>query len=191
MKKKDFERRTHLKQSHFSFLKKPRKKHGGETHAKTRKRKEERPFDPAKQLHITMRSSGAVGDRSMLHPSRARIIRMIVFRAATRNGIELKQFVCVGNHLHFLIQTKSRRLIPARLALRAFLRESAGLIARAMTGAKKGQPAARPFWDYLTWSRIVEWGRDLSRIKKYFQKNFQEFIYILAQNNWPTPELPP
>ncbi len=192
MKKKE-------KQMHFPFFKKQRKdhggehakEHGGEAHAKTRKRKEARPFDPAKQLHITMRSSLAVGKGSMLHPSRSRIIRMIVFRAAKRHGIILREFVCVGNHLHFLIQTKSRRIFPARLALRRFLREVAGLIARLMTGAKKGQPALKRFWDYLTWSRIVEWGRDLAGIKKYFQKNIQEFLYILFQNNWPTPEWPP
>ncbi len=163
------------KQTHFSFFKKTRKEHakehGGEAHSKTRKRKEARPFDPSKHLHITMRSSGAVGKRSMLHPTRSRLIRMIVFRAAKRHGIELREFVCVGNHLHFLIQTKSRRIVPARLALRRFLREVTGLIARLMTGAKKGQPALKRFWDDLAWSRIVEWGKDLAGIKRYFQKN--------------------
>ncbi len=90
----------------------------------------------------------------------------------------LREFVCVGNHFHFLIQTKSRRIFPARLA-------------RVMTGAKKGQPALKRFWDDLAWSRIVEWGRDLAGIKRYFQKNIQEFLYVLFQNNWPTLEWPP
>ncbi len=65
------------KQMHFPFFKKQRKEHakghGGEAHSKTRKRKEARPFDPNKQLHITMRSSLAVGKGSMLHPSRANV----------------------------------------------------------------------------------------------------------------------
>lgn len=183
--------KNEAKQIKFSFSKKSKKEHGGEVLAKIRKRKEARPFDPSKHLHLTMRSSRAVGEKSMLHPSRSRLIRSIVFRAAKRNAIELKEFVCVGNHLHFLIQTKSRRLIPARMSLRAFLREVAGLVARVMTGAKKGQPAVKPFWDHLAWSRIVEWGRDLFGIKKYIQKNIREFIFILEQNNWPTPELPP
>ena len=170
-----------------------KKEHGGEVHAKRRERKEERPFNPAKSLHVTMRSTYAVGERSMLHPSRSRVIRRIVFSAAGRHGIILQRYVCVGNHLHFLIRTKSHRMRQARPALRAFLREVAGLVARVVTGAKKGTPSGidRPFWDHLAWSRIVEWGRDLVILKKYIEKNIQEFLFILFENGWPTPELPP
>ena len=127
----------------------------------------------------------------MLHPSRSRVIRAIVYRAAKRHGIILQRYVCVGNHLHLLLRTKSHRMLQARPALRAFLREVSGLVARAVTGAKKGVPAGGRFWDHLAWSRIVDWGRDLLTIGKYFEKNFQEFVHILIENNWPTPECPP
>jgi hypothetical protein len=82
-------------------------------------------------------------------------------------------------------------MLQARPALRAFLREVSGLVARAVTGAKKGMPTSGRFWDHLAWSRIVDWGRDLLTIRKYFEKNFQEFIHILIENSWPTPEWPP
>ena len=142
--------------------------HGGETYAKSGRRKTARPFDPGKPLHITMRASLAVEARSMLHPKRVRIIKNIVYDAAKRQGIEIKKYVCVGNHLHILLQTKARRMIQARPALRAFLREVGGLVARVVTGAEKGRPLYSPtqkrrgdakekprFWDYLAWSRIV------------------------------------
>ncbi len=174
------------------------KEHGGETYAKSGRRKTARPFDPEKPLHITMRSSLAVEERSMLHPKRARIIKNIVYAAAKRQRIEIKKYVCVGNHLHILLQTKARRMIQARPALRAFLREVGGLVARVVTGAEKGHPLnwstqkrrgdskEKPrFWDYLAWSRVVTWGRDLLGVGKYFLKNEYDAIHILTLNNWP------
>ncbi|MGK5086949.1 hypothetical protein WDW86_05280 [Bdellovibrionota bacterium FG-2] len=174
------------------------KEHGGEAYAKSGRRKTARPFDPGKPLHITMRSSIAVEERSMLHPKRARIIKNIVYNAAKRQGIVIKRYVCVGNHLHLLLQTKARRMIQARPALRAFLREVGGLVARVVTGAEKGRPLNSPihksqkneedkrrFWDYLAWSRIVTWGKNLIGVGKYFLKNEYDAVHILALNNWP------
>ncbi len=170
------------------------KEHGGETYAKSGRRKTARPFDPGKPLHITMRSSLALEDRSMLHPKRARIIKNVVFNAAKRQGIVINRYVCVGNHLHILIQTKASRMIQARPALRAFLREVGGLVARVVTGAEKGRPLNSPtqknkeklrFWDYLAWSRIVTWGKDLIGVGEYFLKNEYDAVHILALNSWP------
>ncbi len=166
------------------------REHGGEKHAKLRCRKTVRPFDPGKPMHITMRSSMAVHERSMLHPTRARVIKDIVCRAARRRGIVIRKYVCVGNHLHLLIQTKARRMVQARPALRAFLREVSGLVARVMTGAQKGRPAKQRFWDYLAWSRIVEWGRDLVGLKHYFTKNEYDALLVLERENWPDVTLP-
>ena len=167
------------------------REHGGEDHATAHGRKTARPFDPARPLHITMRSRMAVDEGSMLNPKHVKIIKGIVYAAATRHGVVIQRYVCVGNHLHLLLQTKSRRMHTARPALRAFLRQTAGLIARVMTGAKKGTPAAhtkgtgsRKFWDHLVWSRIVTWGKDLCGIFKYFEKNRADSYDILACWGW-------
>jgi len=164
--------------------------HGGEDHAKAHKRKTARPFDPARPLHITMRSTMAVDEGSMLHPKRVKIIKNITYAAAARHGVVIQRYVCVGNHIHLLLQTKSRRMHTARPVLRAFLRQAAGLIARVMTGAKKGAPAGRTgasqrkFWDHLVWSRVVGWGKDLRGIFKYFEKNRADSYDILACWGW-------
>lgn len=158
--------------------------HGGGNYEKKGLRKTARPFDPQRPLFITMRSKKAVGERSMLHPKRIKIIREIVYRSAKRQGMIIKKYVCVGNHLHILIETKSRRMFIARPALRAFMREVSGLIARVMTGAKKGVPGREKFWDYLAWSRIVSWGRHLKNTYKYFEKNCGDAYFILRDNLW-------
>ena len=174
------------------------REHGGEDQAKAHRRKTARPFDPARPLHITMRSTMAVDEGSMLNPKHVKIIKGIVYGAAARHGVVIQRYVCVGNHLHLLLQTKSRRMHTARPALRAFLRQTAGLIARVMTGAKKGAPAikmgaptthtkgtgSRKFWDHLAWSRIVTWGNDLCGIFKYFEKNRADSYDILACWGW-------
>jgi hypothetical protein len=101
----------------------------------------------------------------------------------------------VGNHLHLLVRT------PTRTAFKAFLRELAGAIPMIVTGAKKGRAlprkkaaaiaghgesgadaaAARGFWDYLPYTRIVRWGRDFNNVKEYFIKNFFEAAGLLTR----------
>jgi hypothetical protein len=144
-----------------------------------------------------MRAESARDEHSMLHPARQRVIRAIVFRAGTRQGVVIERFVNVGNHLHLRLRTKSRRMFEARPALCAFLRETAGLTARAATGARKGNPAqprwgmatpkrdGRKFWDGLVWSRVMSWGRDLASLDRYFRKNERDAARVLAENSWP------
>ena len=120
----------------------------------------------------------------MLNPRCVKIIKNITYSAAARHGVTIQRYVCVGNHIHLLLQTKSRRMHMARPALRAFLRQTAGLVARVMTGAKKGAPAVRRFWDHLAWSRVVEWGKDLFGVHKYFEKNRADSYDILACWGW-------
>jgi REP element-mobilizing transposase RayT len=126
----------------------------------------------------------AQGSLSMIHPKRALVVKGIIERAAKRHGVRVERLVNVGNHLHLLISTHSKRAVQARVAFQAFLKEIAGLIARAMSGAKKGSPQGK-FWDDLAWSRIVRWGKDLARLKRYFAKNEHDAALVLAGEGWP------
>jgi hypothetical protein len=65
-----------------------------------------------------------------------------------------------------------------RLALHGFLRAFAGLAARIVTGAGKGRPVGR-FWDWLAYSRVVEWGRDFFGVRGYVLKNELETLGYL------------
>jgi REP element-mobilizing transposase RayT len=125
------------------------------------KRKEKRPFDPKRALHVVMRSTRAKGDWSMLTPKNHRRVKTIVQEAATKHGIQLYHFANVGNHLHFLF--RARRVE----ALRAFLREVSGRISFQITGSKKTHPLKGKFWDHLPYSRVVSWGRDFKTVTQY------------------------
>ena len=105
-----------------------------------------------------MRSSKARGRYNFRNHQLA--VKRIVERAAARSNIKLHKFANVGNHLHLLISFRSRE------ACQRFLREVAGLIARAVTGARKGRAFGK-FWDALAHSRVVTGLRDLRNVMDY------------------------
>jgi len=183
----------------LSFLPKLSLEHGGEI--RQRRRKIARPIHLRQPLHLVLRSSMmGRGRHSMLAPAHERRVRAIVDTAAEKYDIRVYRFVNVGNHLHLLLQTRTRP------AFQGFLREIAGAIAMLVTGARKSYPleliaspgaradvAARTepapersrshkrFWDRLAYTRVVGWGRDFVTLKRYFIKNHFEAAGLLTR----------
>jgi hypothetical protein len=139
--------------------------HGGEVRLGLRKL--ERPLDLRRPLHVVLRSSRARGAWSLRGQRGARIVRYALRRFVRRFDLRVYEFANVGNHLHLLLRCK------CRLALQNFLRAFAGVTARFITGARKGRPIGR-FWDFLSYSRIVAWGRDFSGVRAYVIRNALE-----------------
>lgn len=144
--------------------------------------RERRPISLKRPLHLVMRSSLARGDRSFLLPKRARRIRAIVDRAASRHGVKLYRFANSGNHLHLVVLPRSRA------AFQGFIRSVTGLIARATLGVERGHAKGMKgsrrsdqvrskrvkFWDARPFTRIIEWGRDYKRVSAYLRQNVLE-----------------
>src|ERR1700722_12023756 len=124
----------------LSFLPKPETQHGG-GHRKG-KRKQRRPFDSKRTLHVSLKS--VKGARSLLRPELKWTVHGLLEKISARRQVRVYRYANVGNHLQ------------------AFLRECAGAVAMAATGAAKGRP--RKFWDGLVWSLVVEWGRQFHRV---------------------------
>jgi REP element-mobilizing transposase RayT len=149
----------------LSFLPKIRLTHGG---AKTQgKRKIARPIDPKRPLHVVLKSSRAKGEWSMLHPKKAKHVDTRSQAIAKKWGIRIYRQANVGNHIHFLLSTPSRR------AFQGFLRELSGTLAMLITGAHKGNPVGK-FWDQLAYSAVVQWGRHFRNVTDYVIKNLFE-----------------
>lgn len=153
-------------QLHFfkspSFSEMNRRAHGGDL--RKGKRKLARPFDPKKPLHLVLRSTRARGEWSLLRTKNEKRVRNLVYREAARAQVEIFRYANAGNHLHLVVRSRNR----ARLA--RFLRTTSGLLARMITGAKKGTAFGR-FWDQLAYSRIVEWGREFLKVCEYLLTN--------------------
>jgi hypothetical protein len=147
--------------------------HGSDT--RKGKRKLARPIDPKRPMHLVLRSERAKGPWSMLRVANERAIERIIWRAAAENRVRIYRYANSGNHLHLLVRAKTRR------GFQDFARTIGALVARAVTGAKKGNPSGK-FWDGLLYSRIVEWGKAYFEAKYYVIRNELEGLGFIARD---------
>jgi REP element-mobilizing transposase RayT len=141
----------------------PRVSHGGAP--SIRKRKTIRPFSPNIPVHLVLRSKRAKGMWSLLHRKNQAKVNSMVYVYAHRFKVKVYRMANVGNHLHLLVKAAEKK------HLADYLRVLAGRIAVAVSGAQKYIKRIGRFWDYLYWSRLVNWGRDFYNVRKYVLAN--------------------
>ena len=105
--------------------------HGGEDSLGLRKIR--RPLDRKRPVHLCMKASCARGHLTMLGINRVKIAQ-IVNTWSRRFHVTLHGFENVGNHLHFILSFKVEE------GFQNFLRTISALIAREVTGARRGKP---------------------------------------------------
>ena len=165
---------THMSFQTRSFSDLKRTEHGGDI--RLGKRKLARPFDPRRPLHVVLRSERATGEWSLRHRRHERAVRDLLNRIARRAKVRVYQFANAGNHLHLILRARSRKLLAW------FLRVACGLLARLITGARRGaaarfpplvegEPYRRAFWAGLVYSRVLEWGRAFRAARDYVRMN--------------------
>jgi hypothetical protein len=150
-----------------------RAEYGGALNGKDRrvgKRKVERPFDRKKPLFLTLKASCAKGKLSMRNYNREVEIKSLIDHEAYRAGAKLHSYSNNGNHLHIFAS------FPSRVAFQKFLRTITAMIARLVTGARKGKPFGK-FWDALAHSRIVTGKRAFVEVMNYVETNIFEASY--------------
>lgn len=141
----------------------PRTRHGGRQSLK--KRKTIRPFATNVPIHLVLKSKRAKGIWSLLHRRNKGRIRVGIYTYAERFKIHVYRSAIVHNHVHLLVKAHDRK------NLADFLRVFAGRTAVIVTGAYKGVKKIGKFWDYLTWSRLVNYGADFYNVRKYVLAN--------------------
>jgi REP element-mobilizing transposase RayT len=135
--------------------------HGGVT--RTGQRKTSRPIEPSLPLYLVLRSSRARGKWSLQKTTTESRVQEILRELSQRHGIKVFEYANGGDQIHLLLRAKSRQ------GFQAFLRAFAGLTARLVTGAKKGKPSGK-FWDALTFSRVLSWGKEFDSVKDLLSK---------------------
>lgn len=128
------------------------------------KRKEARPLTAKKWIHLVLKSKRAQGSWSFLQKSNRKIVSEILKRQARNWGVEIKDWVNMGNHLHIKCRFSQRQ------NFQNFLRTVTALIARQITSAKKGIKIGR-FWDGLAFTRILKSSFEELHLKNYFNAN--------------------
>ena len=140
--------------------------HGGEY--TPGKRKKARPISTKRPIHLTLRSSHAVGCYSFRTKRNREFISALIKFLSRKWGVRIYEFSINSNHLHFALRALTRK------GFQNFLRTLASQIAAFVTGAKKGRPFGKCFFDLPAFTRIAQWGKDFKRLKAYVIQNVLE-----------------
>lgn len=123
-----------------------RTQHGG---SKTKgHRKLERPLSTTRPIHLVLKSHKAKGSLSFLTGKNKPFIESLIKEKAKKFGVKISEYVNVGNHLHLKIKISSRE------SFQKFLKSITNLIARKITGAKRGQSFGK-FWQGQAFTRVL------------------------------------
>lgn len=134
-------------------------------------RKVARPLSTAHPIHIVYRSSKAKAKLSLLNFSRR--IDKILAQQANKFGVTIYEKANSGNHLLLLIRGKRRD------GIQKFYISTTSLIARMVTGARKGKKFGK-FWDHLIYSRVLtSWKREFLGVKDYLVQNTLETLGLV------------
>jgi hypothetical protein len=106
-----------------------------------------------------------------LKPKNYALVRALLRRQAKRHFVALESFVNVGNHLHLKVRPQTRE------GFGNFLRSVTCLLSRAITGARKGRPLKKRFFDALAWSRVVRTWAEEKILDQYFDDNALEAAF--------------
>ncbi len=153
--------------------------HGGTSLKKRRKTK--RPLTPGAITHLVLKSSKAQGELSFY--AHKELVHSLLKQKAKKFFVELHGFVNMGNHLHIKVRFKDRK------RFQQFLKSYTALLARKITGAKKGSRFGK-FWDGLAYTRVLTSKFEELGLAKYFEGNhierelgYEERVHYLKRWN--------
>jgi REP element-mobilizing transposase RayT len=129
--------------------------------------KRARPIAPRSTVHLVLKSSKARGRLSFLNPANKHVIQAIIKKQAKKYYVRIDQYANVGNHLHIKVY------LQATEEFRNFLRSITCLIARHVTGARRGKKFGT-FWDALAFTRILKTFTEHQVLERYIFANIAE-----------------
>lgn len=135
--------------------------HGGKPQ---KGRKLERPLAKKHPIHLVLKSSRAKGSWSFLSFRNRIWIEATLRSKAKKFGVKINDFANIGNHLHLKVRIHNRE------NFQHFLRALTSVIARKITGARKGNKRG-PFWDHLAFTRVLRSWREELYLRGYFMAN--------------------
>jgi REP element-mobilizing transposase RayT len=127
-----------------------------------------RPLSTKYAIHLVLKSELARGNKSFLRARNVDRIDQIVRGRAKKCGVRILHFVNVGNHIHLVVKLHDRQ------AYASFIRVVTGLIARHVLQAQRNASKGLKFWQARPFTRLVSWGRDYNRVKRYMEKNREQ-----------------
>jgi hypothetical protein len=166
---------SHLNNKELGGALKKRFIHGG---AKSNgRRKEFRPLSTKDSIHLVLKSSRAKGIYSFLYKENPNQVKHLLYKQARKFFVKITHYANVGNHLHLEVK------ITARKEFQQFLRSVTCLIARKVTGARRGKKFGR-FWDNLAFTRVLKSFAEHRILNIYIMANQLEAIGGHEARSW-------
>jgi REP element-mobilizing transposase RayT len=128
-------------------------------------RKLARPLDRKRPVHLVLKSEHARGALSFLTAKNRVSVERIIRKRALQFAVKIHRKEVMTNHVHIVVSFTNRRLFQN------FLRTVAALISREVTGARRGKPFGKRFWQGLLFSRVIFGRRDFKTMAGYLEKN--------------------
>jgi REP element-mobilizing transposase RayT len=162
-------RKNTSKKPQLQLLAKQSNAYGGELLKKRKGRRHGRPLATKYSMHLVLRSTVAIGEKSFLKPINRQAIQKIVQKFSRKYGVKIISLANVGNHLHFHIKLGNRH------SYRAFIRAITAAIAMAVRGVNRWTSHKKEkFWDYRPFTCVVESFRQLLNLRDYIRINKYE-----------------
>jgi REP element-mobilizing transposase RayT len=157
------------------FFPKKSQSYGGILLRKAKNRTYARPISTSLSMHLVLRSSKAVGEKSFKTNSNQKQIQEIIRKFSVKYGVQILSLANVGNHLHFHVK------IAKRQGYIRFIRAITAAIAMAVTGKSRWNKKISDkgkFWDYRPFTRIVQSLQAFLNLRDYVQINQLEGLGV-------------
>lgn len=190
--------KTKAKSAQTDLFPKKSSSYGGVLMKKRKGRIGARPLSTTQSMHLVLRSTKAIGEKSFKTNKNSKKIQTIIDTFARKYGIQILSLANAGNHLHFHLK------ITKRAGYVRFIRAITSAIAMYITGINRWtakdknpetlsqtfNPLNKKFWDYRPFTRIVIGKQDFLNMKDYIQINQLEglgikriFAKVMIQNH--------
>ncbi len=154
-----------MKNPQTKFIKDLPKAYGGDLLNKRKARQGPRPLVTKHTMHLTMRSTQAVGEWSFARTENRKKISQIISKFSNKYGVKVLSMANVGNHLHFQIKLSNR------YTYKKFIRAISSAIVMAVTKVSRKKKLSKHFWNYRPFTRVIASFSEFLNLKDYIRIN--------------------
>lgn len=170
----------------LSFFPSSSREHGGVL--SVGRRRSRRHLSTSESLHLTLKSEFATGRRSLL--LHKEIIHQVIHKIQKLFDVRVYRLAICRNHIHLLIRGKTRvdlqnsfRVLAGHIAQRILERTPYSGVENQLNTLQQQHHCVknrRRFWQMLTYTRIISWGREFRSVSLYILRNKLEALHLIA-----------
>ncbi len=149
--------------------------YGGELRKKAKNRSYRPLAFKSGSMHISLRSTKAVGVHSFQNSRIRKRVSDFVHSFSKQKGVHIINFANVGNHLHLHVKLTNKTLYKAWIR---GLSSGLAMLSMGLEGFKKLNKNEQKFWDHRPFSRVIQSFKHFLNTRAYIEINILEGMGI-------------